>query len=80
MNDDLRGSKGQPVYAILRWDGYQDFSDPTDYVTGTKAYESAEEAEAECRRLNQLNGDKQTRYFVRLVRLRPVTGGQQGGV
>ena len=60
----------EQIFVILRWDGFQDFDDPTEYITGTKGYRSADEADAECARLNDLTGDQLVRYFVRLVRLR----------
>ena len=57
------------AYAVLRWDEFMQFDDPTDSVTGTKAYLSQSEADAECERLNKLHAGRGVRYFVRLVRL-----------
>lgn len=73
----------QHIHAVIRLDfpdgervefhrdvASSDDRDPiTNYVTGTKAYETAEEADAEARRLNEVNGEKGVLYFVTLLRL-----------
>ncbi len=58
------------VFVVLRWDGFQQFDNPPDYVTGTKAFSAQSEAEAECALLNELKGHDGVRYFVRMARTR----------
>jgi hypothetical protein len=59
--------RGEHVFVVLRRDAYVD--DPVVAITCTKAYRRMARAEAEAGRLNALNADKQSHYFVRLVRL-----------
>jgi hypothetical protein len=60
------------VYAIVRFDSYMgDYlpDEPNMAITVTKVLWSEEAANAEARRLNQLNGAKGAVYFVALTRL-----------
>jgi len=60
-------ANGRHIFVVLRFDDY--VQDPIQAITGTKAFESQELADAEAARLNELNADKRARYFVRLARL-----------
>jgi hypothetical protein len=70
MIDQQPNMNPDHVFVILGWDGFQQFDDPTEHVSGTMAYRTQPEADAECGRLNDLNRDMGVRYFVRLARLR----------
>jgi hypothetical protein len=57
-----------PVYAVIRVDDYPSAA-PEDCITIKEIVWSLEEAEAEVKRLNELNRSKGCKYFWQLTRL-----------
>jgi hypothetical protein len=72
MTNWTKPQRGVHVFVVLRHDDF--VADPLDAITGTKGYSTLERAEAEADRLNQVNKDKGSRYFVRVARLVDVLG------
>jgi hypothetical protein len=69
----MSNSRTEHIFVVLRWDSGQmemmESNDIPSYITGTRAFGTDEEAEAEVARLNQLNSAKGCRYFSVLARL-----------
>jgi hypothetical protein len=60
------------VFVVLRHDRFDPpLPDATGAIVATKAFWSEEEAEAEVRRLNQVNAAAGATYFWRIARLDP---------
>ena len=57
------------LYVVVRYDKFQEGSSPETCVTLTKAFNKEEDADQEARRLNDLNGHKESLYFVRVARV-----------
>ena len=64
-----QNARNDHLYAVVRVDHPVDPASVEPRVTLTKAFWDEEEAEAEVRRLNELNGEKGCEYFSRIVRL-----------
>lgn len=58
------------LYAILREDTFSQKTEPKKWITLKEVVPDPEMAEAECARLNGLNGDKGIRYFVNVARIK----------
>jgi hypothetical protein len=60
-------AKGTQLFVVLRYDRYVD--DVTQSIVGTRAFLTRESAQTDAARLNALNADKESRYFVVVARL-----------
>jgi hypothetical protein len=71
MDELVKPNKKYPhLFAILRYDSFQDAACPIDQrITVKKIVTTAEHAESEVVRLNQLNADKGAIYFYQITRL-----------
>jgi hypothetical protein len=55
------------LFVVLRLDSFP-VDDPTENISATKWFADQQSADREAARLNDLNGGKGAKYFVRLVR------------
>jgi hypothetical protein len=58
------------LYVVIRVDDFQTPSPPEDQISLVAAFRSAEAADRDAARLNQLSADRQIRYLVHLTRLK----------